>query len=357
MVEEFFELAVEGTTLCDLFLLATDKKIVVVDKSGNYGTTYPSVVALSKSPYISDFKILKSSIRNVRIEAVPFVLGLEDRIVDVTKRKMGGGILEYICFNDIYFFSDTVFKFPGSKNDIANMNLSNNDKFHLASAIRECDVDILKHNFSNKHHPIYRALVELDVFRSLDFRKYCSAFGGELFIYPLYGLSEITETLCMSNAFKGVTYVVNGDLQQTECDNKEYTQRFTCELGIVNAKQILKSKIIAKTQWVRVVLTQQERHNGCFIGFIERPMDFTVSDQGNIKLEASPTTVIGINSAANICEAEHQLVYFVNESGPIADYELGMASIDDKDVLLDITFKVVVDIDEFKRSRDILREL
>lgn len=352
MDEEFFDLAIEGTTLKDLFEHDSSKRVVVLDKSANYGTTYPSPSALQHSPYISDFRVLKDNREGeakykVKIESLPFLLGGKDKVVKQFKSKVFGSEVEYVEINEIYLFSNSFFKIPASKNDIMALGLSGADMFYLYRCIKDRDTGVLKTSFSNKSHPIYRAFVELEVFGPEDFRKYCENFGSTLFLYPVYGMSEISESVCMSNAFRGVTYVLNKTLDHTVDSSKEFSHRFTCELGIINTKEYSKQELKKKQYNIRVILTRKQKFTGNFLGFIEKPHDFVVVGKDEGCLNSRYTKVVGINSLASVCNEGLQLLYFINEHNNVASYEIESLSIYEKDILLDMSYKTVYDIEQF----------
>ncbi|ELA42356.1 uncharacterized protein VICG_00454 [Vittaforma corneae ATCC 50505] len=352
MDEEFFDYAIEGTTLRELFEHDSSKRVVVLDRSANYGTTYSSLSALQYSPYVSDFRVLKDRLKGVkckiRIESLPFLLGSKDKAVQQFKHTVFGSEIEYVEINEIYLFSSSFFKIPTSKNDIVALGLSKTDMFYLYKSIKNHDLGILRTRFSDKSHPIYRALVELEVFGPQDFRKYCENFGSTLFLYPAYGLSEISESVCMSNAFKGATYVLNKNLDYTVDNSREYSHRFTCDLGVIHAKEYLKQDLRRKPYHIRVILTQKQKFTGNFLGFIERPFDFVVTGNEEIHLSSKYTRIIGINCLANVCDEGLQLLYFINEHNNVTNYEVESLSIYEKDILLDISYKTVYDIEQFK---------
>lgn len=357
MEEEFFDTAVEGTTLCDLFVYSSSEKIAVLDTSATYGSTYSSVDALRASPYVSDLTILTERDKpSVRIEAIPVVLGAQDSVVATFRKKVFENEMEYIHLKDIFLISDTLFRIPTSKNDIADLDLSFSDKFVLFKAIREQNMDILRGNFSDETHPVYRAFVDLEVFGEDDFVKFCEAFGQEAFVYPVYGHSEVTEAACMINAHKGVTYVLNKNLEHTVYDQEEYKHRFTCEFGTLHAKQLVRQKMERKEQYVRVILVREQKLSGNFLAFIEKPYDF-LDDDGDIRLKSRFTTVLGLDSTAQVCDEGMQLLYFINTSDPIENQEVSVFSLGREDILIDVTFKALWDFEDFKAQCNHIKTL
>lgn len=352
MDEEFFDCAIEGTTLKELFEHDASKKIVVIDKSGNYGTTYSSIDSLYKSPYISEIRIRKNKLREgktqkIKIEAFPFLLGRKDRVVEKFRCKVFGNEVEYVGIDEIYLFSPTLYRLPVTKNDVLKAGLSKNDMFYFYKAIREQDIAIMKENLSDRTHPIYKAFLELDVFEPNEFKKYCDNFGDSPFVYPIYGISEISETVCMSNSFKGVTYVINRSLSHTYEEINSYKHRFVCDLGVIHAKEYIKQKLKQKEQRVRVILTSKQKFTGNFLGFIEKPHTFTVDIDNKAQPISRYTKVIGINSQAEVCDQGFQILYFIDESSTFGGYELDVLQIHKKDILLDISFKTIFDLAQF----------
>lgn len=343
MEEEKFDCIIEGTTLKDLFISDSKKSIAVIEKTANYGTTYRSVKALSKSPYISDFKINKDVYSDKKqtlgIEAFPMLLGSQDNIVTKYKEKIFGTEIQYVEIKEIYFLSKEFFRLPVSKNELYELDISKEDKFYFYKAISSGNLEIMKENFSNKAHPLYKALVEMPIFEEHDFKRYCKGFGNAPFVYPVHGLSEISESFCMFNALRNVTFILNNTFSE-DCDEKnDCKYKFTCDLGIIKADEIKRQDLKEKKRYLRVILTQKQRFAGNFLGFIQDKK----SKLGFIK-------VIGINSIANVCQGEHQLLYFIKEDKEVVDEEIECLLINPKNILLDISFKTRYDIDQFKND-------
>lgn len=347
MEEAVFDLVIEGTTLKDLFLHECAQSVVVIDRAANYGSTYHSLSALAESSYISDFKIHKNEYSNnkyrIAIEALPFLLGKGDPVISKFSRKVFGNEVEYVDIKKIYYLEDSVFTLPTSKTDILDLIISKEDKFHFYKAIAEKSLGIIKENFSEKTHPLYKMLVEHSVFTETDFNNYCANFGSAPFLYPVYGISEISETACMSNSFNNVTYVLNKNLEEVCSTDTEYQHCFKCDLGIIKGKNVIRSTLKMKDWNIRVIITKEISFSGNFLMFLRFPMvkNEIDSDSGIIK-------VISIDSSAEVCENGYQILYFMSDSSPIPDSALEKLELDNNDVYLDISFKAIYDIEQFK---------
>lgn len=379
METEYFDLAIEGTALKDLFISDPNCKTVVVDASSIYGTTYPTISELEKSIYVSNIKITKDIRKEkekVLIEACPLVIGANDKIIEKFGENAFGTSLDFIDITDIYFISDVKTRMPTSKNDIAALRLSNSDLFHFYKAIKEKDIQIIQKKFENIVHPLYKSLSMLS---KHDFETICDNFGRNAFIYPLYGLSEISECASFKNSFRGVTYVLNTDLTYINEENDEYKHVFKCDIGTIIAKDYIPRTLDRNRFNVRVILTPMQKFNGNFLAFIERPSEFNVklyengrnasnkdcdnisnqdreniliencdsiSNEGHINVakDFNATKVIGISSNAKVCPDGMQLLYFIRKNGEINDFDLQKLMISENDITLDVSFISEYDI-------------
>lgn len=336
MEEELFDIAIEGTTLKSLFIPDEDKKVVVVDSAGNYGTTYSTIAALQESRYISDLRIHLSSYfecerRMLLVEAVPFVLFSKDRRISEFSETV-----DFVNINDIYFFTGMTFhRIPTSKNDILKLGLSHEDIHSLYKSILNQDINIMKTNFSDRNHFIFKAFVEMRIFDDDEFRRYCQGFGEAVFVYPRYGISEISESLAMQNAFKGTTYIINKSLRMDFYENDEYKYVFTCDLGRAKAKEFRRNTLVQKEYFVRVIVIKKECLSGNFVGYIDNE-------------DSSVTEIICLDCDAEVCSDGYQIIYFINRCNEITDKMIEKLSGFSVDRVLDMSFKTVYDISQFK---------
>lgn len=355
MEKNVYDLAVEGSTLKDIGLYDSSKNIVVLDKSGNYGTTYSKIESLRDSPYVKNLEVAKNteSLNGTKlkfsVESLPFLLSYGDHAVESFKRKIMDGEIEYVNISDILFISEGLTRVPASKNDILKMDLSDDDRFCLFRAIRSADLSVLRNSFKNKNHPVYQALAICEVFSQRDFERLSRNFGSGIFIYPVHGMSEISESVSMLNSFKGTTYVINNTLRRIDVPpTDEYKHVFGCELGTLYAKEFRQQKLEMKEHFVRVVLTQKQKFHGNFLAFlVPDKTDCVVEVACRPDCEDKFTKVIGLNSFAEVCNGGLQLLYFIKKHRRIEDREVRQLLIFEKDILVDLSFKTVYDIDQF----------
>lgn len=340
---EYFDLALEGTTINDMFTVDKNQKTVVLDFAGNYGTTYSSLSNLEKSPYISDFKIIRDKRKNnekVLIESIPFILGAKDQIIQCFGINAFGEQLGFVDINEVHFISDIHSQIPTNKNEIAATDLSNSDLYYFYKSIKEKDLGILKDNFQDKKHPLYRALVIKNILDGREFSKICENFGRAPFVYPLYGLGEISESAALVNSFKGVIYVLNSELKHEIHNENEYKHTFTCDVGTIFTKEFKPRILDSKKQFVKVILTEKKKFGGNFLAFIDSSNDFKVNVDGDVNSpESEITKVIGIYSDAEVCPDGYQLLYFIKDNTEIIESDLRALSIFNSDIVLEINFK------------------
>lgn len=365
MEKDAYDLAIEGTTLKDIDLCDSSRRIVVLDKSGNYGTTYSKIESLRDCPYIKNLEITKNTESfdgikvRLSIEALPFLLSYGDHAVESFRKKIMGDEIEYVNISDIFYISGGLSRVPTSKNDILRMDLSDDDRFYLFRAIKSASLSILRSNFKDKSHPIYQALAVHEVFCQRDLERLSRNIGSSIFIYPVHGMSEISESVSMLNSFKGTTYVLNRTLKRIDTSpTDEYKHVFSCDLGTLYIKELKQQKLEIKEHFVRVVLTQKQKFHGNFLAFLapnRKDCVMDIPDRKDCDLDTSARLnckdkfikVIGLNSSAEVCNEGLQLLYFIKEHRRIEDREVQQLQIFEKDILVDLSFKTVYDIDQF----------
>lgn len=71
---------------------------------------------------------------------------------------------------------------------------------------------------------------------------------------------------------------------------------------------------------VRVILTEEQKFNDSFLGFIKKTLKFIVAE--NTTVYPKQTKVTGVNYSADICDEVYQVLYSINEYDDIEVYEL-----------------------------------
>lgn len=336
MEEDAFDLAIEGTTTRDFIDLETPRRTIVIDTKGNYGSTYPNIDKLKDSPYISDFNISRAQQTNFTIEALPFLLTLKSpSVVKYTKKPFGGNI-DYADVKNIFFIDKNgkILKLPISKTEIVNCeSLSNTDRYFLYESVKNGSIssfqEYLEKAYADEQNLIYRAFVKYKIFD----KNIIENFEGSPYIYPVYGVGEICENISLTNSLKGHLYLLNKNITISESDEKEgYRYKFECEYGRIFAKEFIKQDLRKKIFFVRVMLIQDSKFDGNFIAYLE----------GDELIK-----IIGLNSDTKVCGRGQQLLYVIKENSLASLDELAGLLLDDSDILTEISFKTLYDINQF----------
>lgn len=350
MTIEYFDIAIEGTTLVDLkYFDKSLKKIVVVDKSSVYGTSYKSIDQLSKSKYISNLSVRINNLSEnaeFTLESMPFLLGHSDETITKFNQKIFSREVEFISISNLYYISNSIDKLPGSKNEIALLNLSLEDSFYLFDYIKNLNLEKFKRNFSDRNHFLYKALVILKILNNYDLEMWSTGFGVAIYKYPIYGMTEISESACFINSFNaGTTYIIDENLSY-ETGTDEYKHKINCELGTAYSREFQPNKLIKKKYHVRIIMANGKIFNGSFLAFIE------LDDGANSSNETDSdcfTRVIGLDSCG-ICDEGHQIFYFIKEKSEVQDYELSKLKLSPENIILDLSFNTNYDIYQFCRK-------
>lgn len=346
MGRDVYDIAIEGTTLKDIEQYESSGRVVVIDMSGNYGTTYRGIESLRGSPYINDLEVTKNTESvggtrlRVSVESLPFLLSYGDRVVESFKARVTGEMIEYVDIKDIFYISEDITRIPTSKNDILEIDVSDDDRFYMHKALMSADMSVLERNFGCKSHPVYQALAVCKVFGQRDLERVSRNFGSGIFVYPVYGISEISESVSMLNSFSGTTYVLNTTLRLVNAPPTDEYYIFTCDLGTLYAKKFKQQQLDKKEHFIRVVITYKQKFHGNFLAFLA-PEDLSGPCEGRF------TKVIGLNSSAEVCNEGLQLLYFIRRCEKVTDREVQRLQIFEKDILVDLSFRAIYDIDQF----------
>lgn len=347
MNEEYFDLAIIGTTLNDLDFPIDNKKIVVIDDSGKYGTSYTSLSDLKISKYISDLYINKGNDENkFIIEALPFLLGISNPIVKKYRKKFMDEDIEYIEVPEILFIDKNIYKILQSKNDILILDLCNEDKFYLYSLYKNRDLLEFKNNFTDKSHFIYKAFVEMEIFSEKDFDSIFSSLNKPAFVYPKHGYTEICESISFLNALKGTTYLINKEVSYSLV-NGEYPHKFVCKLGTIYSKNVVSQKLSEGRYYIRIILISKKILKDKFLVFIKLNIVNIVSTNNDSAVSDTYVKVIGLDESCGVCENGMQIIYLIKKYSMITDTELGMLEIRKDDVLLDVSYVTNYSIEQF----------
>jgi RAB protein geranylgeranyltransferase component A len=274
-------------------------------------------------------------------------LGRKDPTVRRFRHKFIDEEIEYAKINEIFFVKDDTFKVPTSKNDILKLNISDEDKFYLYKFLRFGNLAEFQNNFTNKSHFIFRIFVELMVFSKFDIKRISSSLNSNIFVYPIYGYSEISESVCLLNAYRGVTYLINETLTLEEVEN-EYKYKFQCEFGTVFSKEFIRQSLIKEKYYIRVILTTKKKFGGRFLAFYDlEEADSYFIDFKNTENHDKYFKVIGLDSSCGICDENLQLLYFIKKYSEVTNSEVKMLNIYQADIILDISYSTNCDINQF----------
>lgn len=339
MEEDFFDVAIEGTTLSDCHELAENQRVIVFDGKNNYGSTYTSVEKLAASPYITGLDIRRNGATDLTIEALPFLLRPDHPAVQKYSRKPFGGRIEYAEIAGIYFIGDdsSVWKWPQNKTDIAMAEqLDNKGRYYLHEAIKKGDAAIIKGYLEKeaaRDSIVCKVFANRNIFNDEMFAVLARGFGGASFLYPVHGLGELAENISMAKAIGGYAYLLGKDIRVAEVSNKgEYVHRLDCEYGTLYIKQLIKQNLSKKRCYVRVIETACPVYGGIFLAYA---------------MGAELVKIIGVDGSTKVCADGHQLLYFIKEHAPVGAQDILKLLIADTGIISDICFETVYDPDQF----------
>ncbi|EPR78290.1 Rab-GDP dissociation inhibitor [Spraguea lophii 42_110] len=195
-----FDILFEGTTINECLEARTylPREVIIIDKCGTYGSTH-NIKKLKNCHHIKNLKIKKLEVDNFLVETVTPLLRPDAKILSEIKIP-----ISYIYLDEIIVINDIKYKIPYSKYDIATSNyLSLEEKFSLNKAITQ-----------NSH----QCNEIIDIVGLENIQKY---FNTKPYVYPRYGMKEISEQLSRLNAFTNISYCLS-DIQIEEDDNKKY---------------------------------------------------------------------------------------------------------------------------------------
>lgn len=338
MEEDFFDVAVEGTTVNDLQQISEECRKIVIDWEDNYGSTYTSLKKLARSHYIDDVRILKAPDDRVTVEALPFLLRPSHPAVKAYSSKPFGGRIEYVEIRNVLFVDGRgrAVRLPTSKTDVVNMDcLGTAGRFYMHEAIKTGNVAAFKEYLArscSEDDPLYRAFVTHSLFAGASF----PTLGASPYVYPVHGSSEISENISLTNSLRGYSYLLNRGTAVSEVDRNGYNYRFECEFGTLYTKQFVRQKLARKPHHVRMLQITEPLHGGNFLGYLE---------------SEEIIRVIGLDDRTKTCPCGMQTLYFVKAAGPITQAEIDTFVGPSADVRVDLSFRTIFDPNQFEDHR------
>ena len=337
-----FDLIIEGTTLKEAFRMEKENKILVIDKSTTYGTTCPSLESLLASRYVENIRVLKNiqprDGQRLAIESLPFILSKTSRIVHEFSNRPYGGTIEYIDINQIFFnFKNEMIWLPKNKTElINNSNISNIGKNIIYRAFKMGDITILQKIIDDpKSEYKSKRIAEciLQTHTADEFKELSIGFGSVFYLYPVFGTSELSENISMINSLNGCAYLLSDDLEITKTEG-EYGYLVSSKHGIARSKDCVRQTLQKGKSYVRLVNLKGGTFNKMCIGYV---------------LNREIIKVLVLDSKAKVCEKDTELIYFICRSRPVTSGEVEIIIGKDREVLLDIEFETIYDLDQLSK--------
>lgn len=346
---ELFDLGFEGTTIRDCLRFRKEKisNAIVFDDNGTYGSTYCGYSGLKNSKYVKDCTLNKGSEESkLLLEAFPAVFRPTDRH---TAELEGAGMMGFLRLIKIqkHFYIDSsgkIYKIPYTKTEIADSDvLSLKEKYLVGSLLKgRLTFEDVYGKVSEKTREI---LANGIIGEAKDYSermyRYARNFGNVPFLYPEYGLKEISEMFSRSNSMCGAGYVLDSALAITCRDEKsldsfslrqddgeaipsEYIYRIDTTYGTIFTKKIIRAEYKESASYVRVVNTRRPILSKTFFAFAQRE---------------SIMKLIGLNSDTECCSEGTYLIYIIKSDGPIMEEDLKFLRIEERDIIEDISYQ------------------
>ncbi|KAL6122659.1 hypothetical protein NUSPORA_00185 [Nucleospora cyclopteri] len=325
MEEEYFDVCKEGSSLIDLDIEIKDEKMIVLDKTGQYGTTVDSK-KLNENKYIKNLVIKVNQIENINIELFPCFLTPENRFTKSLEMSPFVNSIDYVLIDNFFYVNKDkkILKIPYNSTDIFNCSeLLNTDKFYMSKAFKEKNLLIFVENCRNEKLLTYEAIkknvIEINLFNSN-------------LLYPVYGFSCLSEHLAMNLSMKGVMFCVNEKVKQVKSLNEKYPYRFEIKEATIYSKKYDGFKLPEGRNFVRVIVTENYKFTGNFKAFVD----------GN-----EIVTVYGLNALSNCCPDGFQMLYFTKKHSKIDDFDLKLLTIDKTAIKFDASFETNFSIEKY----------
>ncbi|KAF7682756.1 Rab GDP-dissociation inhibitor [Astathelohania contejeani] len=318
-----FKIIYEGTTIKDSIEVRKyiPESIIVIDKQENYGSSYTDIASLAASKYVHGLKIFKEPPSNTQltIEAMPQLLRMNDPCVTVIKKLGIAPFLKFAKIEHVFYFKDKVYPIPHNRGEIAISEfLSNRDKFYLnrdlngeylrlTHYINQENVGILLKGITGRHDAHLPTL-----------ERFINNFGNTPFLYPVYGMKEITEMIARCNAISGVNYLISSDLEKSNNVIKS-------KLGVVKGEKYISGLFKkGKCRYIRVVNTKQ---------FLFFKSYYAVFDGPEL------INCICLDSTAKTCAPGTYLLYFWKYESEICIEELMKIGLKKESIIADFSYR------------------
>lgn len=349
---EMFDLAFEGTAVRDCLRYQEEGTEcgIVMDTNETYGSTYKGYLKLKHSRYVRNCVLHKSlgggTGSEVLIEALPCLVRPSDGNLLKIKKTGMMELLQFIKIENHFYIdvSGGVHRIPYTRTDIAEssiLSLREKSLFNRFLGGR-VGIDELVGSLSERTRLfLTEGIMCCGETDAGTLERYVRNFGNVPFIYPQYGLKEISEVFARSNSMCGTAYVLDPDLCITTRtgDNEElfvqplgitaaqtHTYRIDTKYGTVFAKRVQRSLPDGVVSYVRVVNIRNPVLGETFFASVHRE---------------EIMKVIGINSDSECCHKNTYLVYVIKTHSHVTEDDLRFLGIQDTSVIEDISYETV----------------
>ncbi|KAI5148324.1 hypothetical protein ENBRE01_0257 [Enteropsectra breve] len=341
MEEEYFDLVVFGTTIRDIITEDyEDKKVIVVDDTKTYGSTYTSLQALSKSKYISGYRATKvpEELVPCLFEGLPGLLSSSSQIVQNHASRPFGGELDFLPIEKILFLDEDgqIYHVPFNKNEMAKCAfLSAREKYFISSAAKMKDFGVLRDALrDNKIESgfVRRFFFTEDLMPNGLLDYYFNYFESGPVVYPKYGFTEISENSSICCSLRGYSYLLCDNIKEEVVTQhngqKENLYKLETDVGTIYTKKIKRQALRAQKSFIRLVLAKQLLLEDNFVMHISG---------------ISPVMVISLNTSTKVCPEGTQLLYFISGAGAIDNHVIeSVLSL--SNVLLDVEYEALFEL-------------
>ncbi|KAG5858652.1 hypothetical protein KMI_12g18130 [Encephalitozoon hellem] len=346
---ELFDLGFEGTTIrdCLRFRKENISNAIVFDDNGIYGSTYCGYSSLRNSKYVRDCILNKGSGESkLLLEAFPAIFRPTDKhIVELEKT----GMMEFLRLIKIqkHFYIDSsgkVYKIPYTKTEVADSDFLSLKEKNLIGSLFKGSLspeEVYKKLSRKTREVLVNGIAGENKDCSERIYRYARNFGNVPFLYPEYGLKEISEMFSRCNSMCGAGYVLDNTLVVTARDEgpsdafslkqkdseivpSEYMYKIDTAYGTVFTKSIIKAEHKEQVSYIRAVNTRRPILGKTFFAFVQRK---------------SVMKVIGLNSDTECCPEGTYLIYIIKSDSPVTEEDMKPLGIEEKDVVEDISYQ------------------
>lgn len=306
----YYDIIIKGTSIPDCILARNNnnnnknKKILIIDTKSTYGNHLTHM--------------------NCIIDNIPKLIRKTDPIIKMLIDMNVHIFLDFIEIkHHLYFKLENIgyvmYKVPTSKTQIANCEYLEPAEKFLCN--RFLSGKICADKLPDKIVTMFTKAICGNKMNKDALLRFVSSFNDYYFIYPVYGLKDISEQISRCNAVNGVEYLLNDDIEIKENENNGVSIKSV--YGTFNSSLYIKGSITKRdSRIIKVLNIKHIFYENGFYGVFDDGVDLI--------------NCICLNSETKVCPKDTFLIYLWKVEGDVTNLDVGKIGIEKEWILFSL---------------------